>query len=114
MTTGSGGSGDSPEQEEVVSLGREPPSPAASAPPRRLGTLHGLATTGMAVFAFLAITCVFALVTVRWAGSVMRYLIAALVMSVVGAMACASAAVLSAARDTYARDGRASGDASDD
>ncbi len=56
----------------------------------------------MALFALLGIAALLALITVNWTPSVARYVTAALVASVVGLMACASAAVLTAARDTYA------------
>ena len=64
--------------------------------------LHGLAITGMAVFALAGIGSMLAFVTVRWTGTTARVVIAAVVLSAVGFLACASAAVFTAARDTYA------------
>ena len=98
----------------VVPLGAEvaeghgaPPVP--SGPTSRL---HGLSITGMALFALLGIGSMLAFVTVRWTGVAARLIVAAVVLSAVGFLACASAAVFTAARDTYARDARGGPDQS--
>ena len=89
----------------VVALGAEvveghgaPPTP--SGPTSRL---HGLAITGMALFALFGIGSMLAFVTVRWNGGAARLIVAAVVLSAIGFLTCASAAVFTAARDTYAR-----------
>lgn len=65
--------------------------------------MHGLAITGMALCALLGIGSMLAFVTVRWTGSAGRYIVALFVLAAVGFLACASAAVFTAARDTYAQ-----------
>jgi hypothetical protein len=89
------------EPEHVVPL-RLGPAPAAP-PPARPVRLHGLAILAMAGFAVLGIGATLAFITVSWPGRTGRYLTATIVLSAVGFLASASAAVLSAARDTYAR-----------
>jgi hypothetical protein len=74
-------------------------APAASRPSR----LHGVAIAGMAAFAVVGILATLAFITVGWPGRIGRYVGGAIFMSVVGFLACASAAVLTAARDTYVR-----------
>jgi hypothetical protein len=58
----------------------------------------------MATCAVIGIVSTLAFITVTW-GAVARYVGAAIFLSVVGFLACASAAMLTAARDTYARRG---------
>lgn len=60
----------------------------------------------MAGFAVLGIVATLAFITVGWPGDTGRRVIAVIILSALAFMACASAAVLSAARDTYARRGR--------
>jgi hypothetical protein len=74
-------------------------APAASRPSR----LHGVAIAGMAAFAVVGILATLAFITVGWPGRIGRFVGGAIFMSVVGFLACASAAVLTAARDTYVR-----------
>jgi hypothetical protein len=85
---------------QVVPLPGEPPPPV---PVRRPGRLHGLAIFGMALFAVAGSLATLAFITVTWPGRVGHYLVAVVLASVIGFLACASAAVLTAARDTYAR-----------
>jgi uncharacterized membrane protein YhfC len=88
----------------VVPLGAEmaeghgvprPPSPPTS-------RLHASAIAGMALFALLGIGSMLAFVTVRWTGAVGRFVIGAVIFSAIAFLVCASAAVFTAARDTYA------------
>jgi hypothetical protein len=44
-----------------------------------------------------------AFVTVRWEGSTGRFFVALFILAAIGFLACASAAVFTAARDTYAQ-----------
>ena len=95
-----------PEKDEfnVVPLGAEaveghgvapPPSPPSS-------RLHGATIAGMALCALVGIGSMLAFVTVRWAGSTGRVVLGAVIISAVGFLGCAAAAVFTAARDTYA------------
>jgi hypothetical protein len=74
----------------------EPP-----ATPRPAG-LHGVATAGMALCAVVAVVAGIAFLTVGWPGRSGRVVIAIMVGGVLGFLACGSAAVFVAARDTYA------------
>ncbi len=87
---------------DVVRLPAEPP-PQPAAPVRRPSRLHGLCIAGMALFAVAGSLATIGFITIGWPGEVGRYLLAVVFASVVGFLACASAAVLTAARDTYAR-----------
>jgi hypothetical protein len=66
------------------------------------GRLHGLSIAGMAVCALVGIVAMFAFVTINW-GTSGRYVVGAFIAAGVGFLACASIAVLTAARDTYPR-----------
>ena len=88
----------------VVPLGAEVAeghgaTPAPSGPTSRL---HGLSITGMALFALVGIGSMLAFVTVRWTGAAARFVVAVVVLAAIGFLGCASAAVFTAARDTYA------------
>jgi hypothetical protein len=89
---------------EIVPLPRREPIPEEmrSPPPRRLG-LHGFATAGMALCAVVAIVAGLAFLTIGWPGRSGRIVIAIGVGAVLGFLTCMSAAVFTAARDTYAR-----------
>lgn len=76
-----------------------PPTEPAPSPPTRM---HGLAIGGMAVCALVGIVSMLAFITVNWPGRSSRYIVAAFVVAGIGFLACASAAVLTATRDTYA------------
>jgi hypothetical protein len=87
----------------IVTLRTEP---IVKEPPRKptpLSRLHGIATVGMTLCAFVGIISLLALITVRWPGDSDRFATGALVGTVFGFMLCGSIAVFSAARDTYAR-----------
>ena len=107
--------GDAPpgrDELNVVPLGAEVVeghgvTPAPSGPTSRL---HGLSITGMALFALFGIGSMLAFVTVRWTGAAAGVVVAAVVLSAVGFLVCASAAVFTAARDTYARGRREGAD----
>lgn len=88
----------------VVPLGAEladghGAEPAPSPPTSRL---HASAIAGMALFALFGIGSMLAFVTVRWTGAAGRVVIGAVVFSAIAFLVCASAAVFTAARDTYA------------
>jgi len=67
------------------------------------GRLHGLAIVGMSACAVVGIVATLAFITVGWPGNSGRRVIAVVVFAAIGFLACASTAVLSAARDTYPR-----------
>ena len=68
---------------------------------KRTRSLHATATTGVAVFAVTGLLALLAFVTVGWPQDTGRYVMAVFIGSVIGVVACASAAVFTAARDTY-------------
>ena len=86
----------------IVPLGVEPvvedPRPVT-----RPGRLHSWGTNGMTLFAFLGIAAMVAFISVRWPQNTGRYVIGALIFSVLGFLFCASMAVSAAMRDSYAR-----------
>lgn len=91
------GSGDVlPLGAEVVEGHGQPPTPSG---PRT--HLHGLAIAGMALCALAGTATMLAFATVNWTGAAAHYVIGIVVLSAVGFLACASAAVFTAARDTY-------------
>lgn len=95
MTTSS-----EPAEEQVVRLpaGYEPPPQPDPAPP---GRLHGIFIGGMAVSALVGVAALFAFITIGWPDSVRRYIVALFFLAGIAFLACASAAVFTAARDTY-------------
>ena len=101
-----GTGGDDRDDDAVVRLPRDAPAPSTPArPPPRLD-LHGVATAGMALCAVIAIVAGIAFLTVGWPGRSGRVVIAIGVGAVLGFLSCTSAAIFTAARDTYARPGR--------
>ncbi len=87
------------ENGNVVRLPGEPASPEiAVTPPTRA---HGLAIAGMAGCALVGILSMLAFITVNWPERTGRYFVGAFVVAGIGFLTCASAAVLTAARDTY-------------
>jgi hypothetical protein len=56
----------------------------------------------MAVSALVGTASMLAFATVHWTGAAGHYVIGIVVLAAVGFLACASAAVFTAARDTYA------------
>ena len=86
--------------EKVVRLSADPAPEPPPTPPTRM---HGLAIGGMALCALLGIVSMLALITVNWPGQTGRFIVGTFVLAGVGFLACASAAVLTAARDTYPR-----------
>ena len=85
----------------IVSLPPEIHPPDEEVSP--LGRLHGLSIVGMAVCALVGIVAMFGFITINWPGTSSRYIVGAFIAAGVGFLACASTAVLTAARDTYAR-----------
>jgi hypothetical protein len=61
-----------------------------------------MAITGMAASALVGIASLFLFATVHWPGQISRVILAIFFFSALGFVASASAAVFSAARDTYA------------
>lgn len=74
--------------------------------PRGGRDLHSVAVTGMFVFGSLVILSGLIFVTIGWPGITGRYVVAAGMGSMIGFVTCASAAMFTAARDTYPRRGR--------
>jgi hypothetical protein len=89
-------------ENNVVSLGRVPETPKEVEQPLPQPRLHRIAIGGMAAFALLGILAMLAFITVAWPGESGRYVIAVFIFCGVGFLACASTAVFSAARETYA------------
>jgi hypothetical protein len=87
-------------EENVVQHPSTPPeSPPAPSPP---GRLHGFAIAGMAISALIGIISVLTFITVRWPAGPARLILFVCIASGLGFLTFASAAVLAAARDTYA------------
>ncbi|HJR44397.1 MAG TPA: hypothetical protein VJ927_02210 [Actinomycetota bacterium] len=78
---------------------RDPePVPEASSPP---GRLHGAFIAGMAVSALIGTAAMFVFITVGWPESTQRYVVGIMIVAVLSFLTCASAAVFTAARETY-------------
>lgn len=87
---------------------REGKTPAKRGAP--IGRLHGLAIGGMVTFAVVGSLAALAFITVGWPGDMGHYVVTVMLFAAIGFTACASAAVLSAARDTYPSRGPQSDD----
>lgn len=70
-------------------------------PPSPPGRLHGFFIAGMAASAFVGIVALFGFITVGWPENVSRLIMGVFFLAGVVFLACASAAVFTAARDTY-------------
>lgn len=96
-------SGNEPgDEEKVVALpGTLTEEPAT--PPSPPGRLHGVFIGGMAASALVGIIAVFGFITVGWPEDAGRVIIAVFFGALIVFLGCASAAVFTAARDTYPR-----------
>lgn len=92
---------DSESPAEVVNLPGDYDPTAEQEEASPPGRLHGMFITGMAGSALVGIASMFALITVGLPANMSRFVIVVLVASAITFLACASAAVFSAARDTY-------------
>lgn len=90
------------DEQNVVPLGKDP-EPEPAFPPTPPGRIHGLAIAGMALSALVAIVAGFLFIAVGWPGSSGKVVASIGFLAGVSFLACASAAVFTAARDTYAR-----------
>lgn len=90
------------QDDNVVPLGRAPEKPKEVDQLQPQPRLHRIAIGGMATFALVGILAMLAFITVAWPGGSGRYVIAVFISCGVGFLACASTAVFSAARETYA------------
>ncbi len=87
--------------ENIVRLPAEfEPGPEPE-PPARPSRLHGTFVAGMALSALAGIASLFAFITVTWPAEIGRYVIGLFFLCGIVFLTCASAAVFSAARDTY-------------
>jgi hypothetical protein len=59
----------------------------------------------MAVSALVGVAAMLGFITIRWPGDSGRYVVVAIIASVIAFLGFASAAVFTAARDTYPREG---------
>lgn len=89
------------DHDKIVALPRAqaPPDPPRASRP---GRLHGMFIAGMSLAAFVGIVAMFGFITIGWPGDTGRYVIGIFLISVLVFVTCAAAAVLTAARDTYA------------
>ncbi|HEX2057901.1 MAG TPA: hypothetical protein VHI71_05980 [Actinomycetota bacterium] len=85
---------------DVVPLGVEPPA-EPPAPARRGSALHTLAVSGMSLSALVGIVVLFLSIGIGLPATGRRVAIGIVVGSAVAFLACASAAVFTAARETY-------------
>jgi hypothetical protein len=90
------------EPDKVLRLPAEYEAQPEETPESRPGRLHGALTTGMALSALVGIASMFAFITVGWSESTRGYVLGIFFASVLVFLTCASAAVFTAARDTYA------------
>jgi hypothetical protein len=90
-----------PDRDEVTVI-RLDTSPEPPPPPSRHPRKHGLLVSSMSFFALLGIASMFAFITVTWPGDTGRYVTGIFVVSIIGFVTSASAAVFTAARNTYA------------
>ena len=89
----------------IVPLPGEPPPPEPSIPPAPPGRLHGLAIAGMGISAIVGVMGMLAFITVTWPANVARVVIGICLFSGLAFLTFASAAVFTAARDTYRSEG---------
>src|SRR5436309_1575698 len=87
-------------EQSVVPLSPEIPTHVVEAPPSPPGRLHGIAIAGLGLSALTGIVSTLAFITVRWPAHTGRYVVAAIIASVVAFLGCASTAIFTAARDT--------------
>lgn len=92
------------ERENVVPLPGDRSVIDPPPPPSPPGRLHGLAIAGMGISAIVGVAAMLAFITVTWPDNLSRVVIAICLLSGLVFLACASTAVLSAARDTYRND----------
>lgn len=85
----------------VVKLPGDPRPPEPAPPPSRPSRMHGAAIAGMGISAIVGVLAMMALITVTWPDSAARVVIGICVLSGLAFLTFASAAVFSAARDTY-------------
>ena len=90
------------DEERVVPLGRDP-KPEPPEPPTPPGRMHGLAIAGMALSALVAIIAGFLFVAIGWPDNTGKIVASIGFFAAVSFLVFASAAVFTAARDTYAR-----------
>lgn len=90
-----------PSEHEVIRLppDRDPESEVEQVTPP--GRLHGAFIGGMATSALVGTAAMFAFITVGWPEDTQRYVVAVMIVAVVVFLTCASAAVFTAARETY-------------
>jgi hypothetical protein len=88
------------EQDVIEHPRAAPPEPPS--PPSPPGRLHGFAIAGMATCALIGIISVLTFITVSWPAGPGRLILGVCIASGLGFLTFASAAVLAAARDTYA------------
>ena len=81
-------------------MGRDP-EPDPPTIPSRPKRLQSIAIGGMTSFAIVGFLAMLSLFTISLSGDTKRYVVIVVVFSAVGFLASASAAVLTAARDTY-------------
>ena len=93
---------DNDPSDDVIPIGVERPA-EPTAPPMRTSGVHRVAVLMMSLCAAIAVITFVGFVTVGWPGSSRRIVIAIGVFALVGFLASGAAAVLGAARDTYAR-----------
>lgn len=90
------------DERNVVPLGKDP-EPEPELPPTPPGKIHGLAIAGMAMSALVAILAGFLFIAIGWPGNTGKVVASIGFLGGVSFLVCASAAVFTAARDTYAR-----------
>ena len=90
-----------PDRDEVTVI-RLDATPEPLPEPSRHPRTHGFLISSMSFFALLGIGSMFAFITITWPGDTGRYVTGIFVLSIIGFVTSASAAVFTAARNTYA------------
>ena len=102
--------------DNVVPLPGDPLPPDPTPPPSPPGRLHGLAIAGMGLSAIIGVAAMLAFITITWPENIGRVVMGICLFSGLAFLTFASAAVFTAARDTYRNDQhlKVTGSTSDD
>lgn len=92
------------EANNVVQLPGEPLPAEPVPPPSPPGRMHGAAIAGMGISALVGVAAMLAFITITWPANLSRVIVGVCLLAGLSFLAFASAAVFTAARDTYRND----------